>query len=886
MKGKKCISILLAILLVCTSLFYGWAPAERVYAAEENTVYVSVNGKEDVAGTKEDPFGSLEAARDFLRKKDLNSDNRGMVYLMEGTYYVESENPTLFLTEEDSYVTYAAYENQEVKICGTATLNNENFKKLSEVSGEQYASAVRLQENMKDKVYVYDLGAENIPVGTIYKNGFNWAKQPFSPELMVDSKIQTLAKYPNSGVMKSDMILAGQEKNKAPGAGSDATKEAYEAGANEGERPRNYIFDKTDTPKTYEEMLIMKGPVFYTKNGLEEQIADWAPPTAEGEPQDNQPEIQSNTDCTKYETDGWLTGYFENNYANDMARIYSVEADKRLIHCKYPSLQGVQDKRIQLIAQNLLCELDMEGEYYIDRYDNHNVLYYYPEGGIIGDKNISLTSSGEPFIQMEGTREIEIKGITFEGSTGYGLILLDAEDCIIRRCEFANISLDGVKIGENNKTMTADPSYTISRGGYRNIVTDCLFHDLGGGGVYLAGGDEQTLEPAYHLVQYCEFYNISRLQTYTPAVYMEGVGSTARYNYIHDAPHMVIQIMGNDMKVLYNRIEDVCQNTSDQGPIYSGRCVNWLGNEIAYNYIANVKSGNYAVYMDDGMSGMRIHHNIFANIEGEAIFSNNGFGHQITDNLFVNTKTAVKYAMFKQSRPIDNEKVLEYRYRRVLLEGDGTNYTNTAENINKWYEHYARIYPYLNKLFFPSVDDKNGFTDKDSALVPSYQVFKNNAMIGKKSRTNSDEVKSFQDAEFLTNLPYIESVSAAGLNLKTGKISTSSPLASEAGFGTAWITDWNENTGYCNSGIRPVTDDSIDSFIPEEPEEPALLMGDVNGDTSIDAQDALEILKYSAKMITLTDEAKERGDVNKDTIIDATDALRVLKFVAHMIDLL
>ncbi len=81
-------------------------------------------------------------------------------------------------------------------------------------------------------------------------------------------------------------------------------------------------------------------------------------------------------------------------------------------------------------------------------------------------------------------------------------------------------------------------------------------------------------------MEHCEFYNISRLQTYTPAVYLEGVGNVAQYNYIHDAPHMVIQIMGNDMKVSHNYIKKVCTNTSDQAPIYAGRCFNWLGNDI------------------------------------------------------------------------------------------------------------------------------------------------------------------------------------------------------------------------------------------------------------------------------------------------------------------
>lgn len=203
--------LLLTIAVLFTSLFPVCLEAFDGQTSE-HIVFVSADGAQDGDGTKEKPFPTIEAARDYLRTKDLDADNRGKVYLMEGTYFVNSESPTVLLEEEDSYVTYTAFNEADVKICGIVTLSNENFHKLSEVEGDQYASAVRLPNEVADKVYVYDLGAESIPVGTIYKNGFNWSKQPFSPELLVDSEVQTLAKYPNSGVMEDDTILAGKAK--------------------------------------------------------------------------------------------------------------------------------------------------------------------------------------------------------------------------------------------------------------------------------------------------------------------------------------------------------------------------------------------------------------------------------------------------------------------------------------------------------------------------------------------------------------------------------------------------------------------------------------------------------------------------------------------------
>ena len=93
------------------------------------------------------PFSTVEAARDYLRTKDIGKDSRGIIYLREGTYHVTN---SISLTSEDSYVTYAAYKGESVEITGSATLENGKFKKLSEVSGEKYSSQTRLPSGVAD----------------------------------------------------------------------------------------------------------------------------------------------------------------------------------------------------------------------------------------------------------------------------------------------------------------------------------------------------------------------------------------------------------------------------------------------------------------------------------------------------------------------------------------------------------------------------------------------------------------------------------------------------------------------------------------------------------------------------------------------------------------
>lgn len=63
-----------------------------------------------------------------------------------------------------------------------------------------------------------------------------------------------------------------------------------------------------------------------------------------------------------------------------------------------------------------------------------------------------------------------------------------------------------------------------------------------------------------------------------------------------------------------------------------------------------------------------------------------------------------------------------------------------------------------------------------------------------------------------------------------------------------------------------------------------VILGDVNGDTKIDASDALAILKYVAKMEPESF-ISTVADCDGNENIDASDALMILKYVAKMIDL-
>lgn len=63
----------------------------------------------------------------------------------------------------------------------------------------------------------------------------------------------------------------------------------------------------------------------------------------------------------------------------------------------------------------------------------------------------------------------------------------------------------------------------------------------------------------------------------------------------------------------------------------------------------------------------------------------------------------------------------------------------------------------------------------------------------------------------------------------------------------------------------------------------AAKLGDVNGDGSVTASDALYVLQAAAELRTLTAEQKKKADYNKDGKVTAIDARKILQVVAGLI---
>ncbi len=64
---------------------------------------------------------------------------------------------------------------------------------------------------------------------------------------------------------------------------------------------------------------------------------------------------------------------------------------------------------------------------------------------------------------------------------------------------------------------------------------------------------------------------------------------------------------------------------------------------------------------------------------------------------------------------------------------------------------------------------------------------------------------------------------------------------------------------------------------------PAVMLGDINGDGKIDASDALIALQHSVQLTKLEGDKFAAADVNRNGVVDASDALLILQYSVHLI---
>lgn len=884
--------------------------------AAELTVYVAPDGDDANDGSIAAPLATIAAARDALRGRTSEAA-QGTVWIRGGTYVLD--DAVTLTGAEDSWVTYSAYRGEDVSITGAHALPEDGWQKLedADLANAKLSSNTRLQAAARAGTWVYDLGAAGVDPGTLYKNGFNWLQQPFAPELSVDGSLQELAQFPNADdctTSQTECHLWGTGKKWGAEGPGDLTQidlderfAPQSVWERSGTSPRAQFEDKKqqlpegESRDTWSQDELRKMTPSNFRVGARalenDRYKTWAPEATPvvhdwgtrgfGDysdiPVQADPEWIEDIDNTRYETEGWLSGYIGNNYAVEMVRMLSWSGDT--LFTKYPSMYIPQEGYTKVKASNVLSELDVPGEYYIDRHDGNDMLYYLPEDGTVEGKRVTLSAFDKNFFLLDGTTGVTIRDLEMSESLVSGIQLLDSHNTLIDGVEISNVSMDAIRIGETSESITALPDYETVRGGTGNVVQNSFLHDLGGGGVLLGGGDRSTLERGNNVAHHNEIARFSKLATYTPAGYLYGVGNSFEYNDVYDAPHMAVQIMGNDMRVNHNSFRDLVTNAGDQGVVYTGRDYTYLGNEIAYNLFDGIGGKNDAFYMDDGASGMRFHHNVVKDSHS-GVFFQSGHSNTANDNVYIDvTQTGhdQQYASKgERNALVSNGWVVHSRFNSMLEVINGEKYSATPENVAIWEDHYTSgeheysdgtpiDFPETKTWYVPRNTDTgavcttadyatnatNGcdrvsvWENPDSLNVPARVEIDHSVIIGGGEFKSSTIRFSEPEASYSlstwsdkinTNLVSPASTEAAGLDMGTLKFSKNGDVASA--FGAEWIDAWNAQVGLEGVG-RPDRGDASELWAEVDRAEKLLASG-VAGDLSAVQQALATALEVGA----------------------------------------
>ena len=395
----------------------------------------------------------------------------------------------------------------------------------------------------------------------------------------------------------------------------------------------------------------------------------------------------------------WTFGYFMWDWADSSSPV-TFYTPNRAMYPRFVSNYGVRPGALYYLY-NVLEELDCPGEYYLDRKTGLLFVWTYSP-----DDAVTVSLSREPLIRGAADR-VTIEGFTLTAARANGLKFTGRGN-VLRHLLVKNVADHGIVVH-----------------GYENTVERCEITRTGRGGIYLAGGDRNTLTPGGNRAVNCRIHDFSEVyQTYQSGVDLAGVGNICAHNEIAGSPHMAIHYGGNDHLIEYNLIHDVVLHSSDAGAIYSG--FDWCGHGtvIRYNLLTNIGEGEFrpdGIYWDDGQSGQTAYGNIVVGVPKNGFLVGGGFENTVRDNLIVG----------------DGESPIHYddRNRDGFVHGGWAKQAVNTPDAPHWQK--LRATPYLSDAWrakYPSLGRlKTDFAtdpdDPDFPINPTDSVIEGNVIV-------------------------------------------------------------------------------------------------------------------------------------------------------------
>ena len=385
----------------------------------------------------------------------------------------------------------------------------------------------------------------------------------------------------------------------------------------------------------------------------------------------------------------WLTepnillhGYWKYLWADAYEHISKIDTTQNIIWLTPPYNHYSFSKNKPFAAYNVISEIDEPGEWAYN-YQKKKIYFYPPED--ITNTSLELSVCKTPLLQLNNVEWITIKGIHFQMGAEQGINISNSSHINIIDCEINGCAGEGIKMND----------------GHKNTISSCHIYDTGRGAIVVNGGNRETLERADFLIDNCYLHNLSRIDhTYTPGIWVDGVGITIKHSKFHDIPSSAMRINGNDHLIEYNEMYNVVTESDDQGAIDMWGDPTYRGNIFRYNYIHDVGPANQdeidahcgraGIRFDDAISGCLVYSNIFKNCSGGnfgAIQIHGGNNNLIWNNLFYQCNNVISFTPWGQNHWNNYTKkcITFFEENRFLYITRYPELIDIAEDINKNY---------------------------------------------------------------------------------------------------------------------------------------------------------------------------------------------------------
>ena len=550
------------------------------------TLHVSPNGNDAGDGSRNRPFGSLERARDEIRaRRKARTLPPGSVEVVihGGEYNVDR---TFDLSESDSGTESAPLIFRAAdgeKPVFRGGVRLKGWRPLSEADGYP-----QLPSEARAHLWILDLndaGVHNLLPLKLggFASGNGFKTHP-AHELFFNGSAMQLARGPNDGFLHIKNVAV-----------KDGTKGYDREGSKIGK-----FFVETD------------------------RLSRWAK-----------------------EPDLLLYGYWFWDWADSYERVAKIDPDQKLVTLAEPWHTYGFSIGAPFYAINALSELDVPGEWYLDR--EHRRVLIYPSSDP-RQATIELSLLAVPMIRLEHAAWVQFTGLTFELGSADVIHIDGGKEILFAGCVIRHFAGSAVEVRDG-----------------RNVgLRSCDIYSMGRGGVLLSGGNRKTLERGGCFLENCDIHDLSRIDhTYTPAVSLGGVGNRIAHNRFHDIRSSAMSIGGNDHQIEYNEIYNAVTESDDQGGADMWGNPTFRGNIYKYNYWHHIgnwraqgeqpKCGQAGIRLDDAISGTQIFGNVFERCSAGRL----GFGgvqihggkdNVVENNLFISCSAMISCSPWDDKR--------------------------------------------------------------------------------------------------------------------------------------------------------------------------------------------------------------------------------------------